>query len=361
MSGKFKPLFNKEGKEKTVAQLPGRHPCECQASKHDLINNCVSCGRIVCSQEGSGPCFHCSELVCTKSEEEILRRDSKKSMKLRQNLMGKTVENSKEKAAIEHKNKLLEFDETCAKRTRVIDDESDYFSTGVGTWLTKKERDAVIKQETTLRDKRFASRRDRKIQLDFCGRQENDLPESMYDEVIHQESKEIAPKALTYGRQRAPKFLKENSSEIVGSVCKEHEISKSRIQYDEQLETMDNGMCLSMHQPWASLLIKGIKKTEGRTWYSSHRGRLWIASTSKQPTRENIDSLESYYRETSGESEFPSSYPTSSLLGCVDVIDVIQPNTEGSSPYEFVCINPQELPLKFTMKGQHKISVIEQS
>lgn len=62
MSRKYRPLFNQDGKEKTVPLLPG-HLCECQASKHSLINNCASCGRVVCSQEGSGPCFFCGDLV----------------------------------------------------------------------------------------------------------------------------------------------------------------------------------------------------------------------------------------------------------------------------------------------------------
>lgn len=43
--------------------LPGRHACNCEASKHPLINNCLSCGRIVCEQERSGPCFTCGSLV----------------------------------------------------------------------------------------------------------------------------------------------------------------------------------------------------------------------------------------------------------------------------------------------------------
>jgi hypothetical protein len=42
----------------------GRHKCNCQATKHDLINNCLKCGRIVCAQEGSGPCFFCFNPVC---------------------------------------------------------------------------------------------------------------------------------------------------------------------------------------------------------------------------------------------------------------------------------------------------------
>ena len=37
--------------------------------------------------------------------------------------------------------------------------------------------------------------------------------------------------------------------------------------------------CISMHQPWASLLVAGIKTVEGRSWSTKHRGPLWIAST----------------------------------------------------------------------------------
>ena len=33
-----------------------------------------------------------------------------------------------------------------------------------------------------------------------------------------------------------------------------------RIQDKELKEMSDDGMCLSMHQPWASLLVAGIKK-----------------------------------------------------------------------------------------------------
>lgn len=54
--------------------------------------------------------------------------------------------------------------------------------------------------------------------------------------------------------------------------------------------------CMSMHQPWASLLIAGIKRHEGRSWYTSHRGRLWIASTAKPVDPEAIKEIEAFYR-----------------------------------------------------------------
>ena len=60
---KYINVFSKEGSERMTIRLPGRNTCECQAAKHKLIGNCLKCGRIVCEQEGSGPCFFCGNLV----------------------------------------------------------------------------------------------------------------------------------------------------------------------------------------------------------------------------------------------------------------------------------------------------------
>ena len=103
----------------------------------------------------------------------------------------------------------------------------------------------------------------------------------------------------------------------------------------------DNGKCLSMHQPWASLLVRGIKQHEGRSWYSAHRGRLWIAATAKEVDPEEIAALEDFYREYHGGSlNFPDEYPSACLLGSVDVGDVMAqddyaeefPDGESQSP-----------------------------
>lgn len=34
---------------------------------------------------------------------------------------------------------------------------------------------------------------------------------------------------------------------------------------------------------------------EGRTWYTSHRGRLWIAAAAKKPTPQEIAGVEAMY------------------------------------------------------------------
>ena len=49
-----------------------------------------------------------------------------------------------------------------------------------------------------------------------------------------------------------------------------------RVQDPDITSLADHGMCLSMHQPWASLLTAGIKTVEGRPWPTNHRG-MYVA------------------------------------------------------------------------------------
>ena len=82
---KFIPIEEAEKKQRNMDSNnkggKGRK-CDCQAVKHDLVNNCTNCGKIVCALEGSGSCSFCGSLVVTKEEAEILSRGSIKSEKL---------------------------------------------------------------------------------------------------------------------------------------------------------------------------------------------------------------------------------------------------------------------------------------
>ena len=125
-----------------------------------------------------------------------------------------------------------------------------------------------------------------------------------------------------------------------------------------------------IHARWASLLVRGIKQHEGRSWYSAHRGRLWIAATAKECEDSDVAELEAFYTSHHpGKIHLPTSYPSACLLGCVDVLDVLPqdeyraayPNGESHSPFVFVCAEPQELLVKFTVKGKHKIWKLEKN
>ena len=130
------------------------------------------------------------------------------------------------------------------------------------------------------------------------------------------------------------------------------------------------------------MFILYIFRHEGRSWYASHRGRLWIHAGAKEPDQDTISSMERFYKERSSgmkkkefdqyriyhyldddQLDFPTEYPTSVLLGCVDVIDCLDrdtyleqyPTGESDSEYILICENPQELFFKLPMRGQHKI------
>merc|ERR1711997_924270 len=68
------------------------------------------------------------------------------------------------------KNRLLEYDRTSEKRTKVIDDESDYFSVDAYKWMTPEQKSKLKEKEKEIREKRHGSRLDRKIDFDFAGR-----------------------------------------------------------------------------------------------------------------------------------------------------------------------------------------------
>ncbi|XP_028172887.1 activating signal cointegrator 1 [Ostrinia furnacalis] len=389
---KFVNLYSQEGKNAQVVLLKGRNHCDCQASKHELINNCLQCGRVVCKQEGSGPCLFCGNLVCTPEEQKELNLKTKASAKLKESLMERARPQGWQ-AALSHRDRLLEYDRTSERRTHVTHDDSDYFSAN-SVWLNAAEKEKLEKYQESLHEKKHASRLAKKMTFDFAGRQvvedntiDYDVDEDKIREMSGGSGTTAPPGFINHallgtdgGRDVAPGVnasLLQFDSAVEGqgyaaAVMKAPSLSQApRVQDPELQEMSDTGRCLSMHQPWASLLVDGIKMHEGRTWYSSHRGRLWIASTAKPPDQDTIRALENQYRVLYPEKQlkFPSFYPTGCLLGCVTVDDCLPqedyqkkyPDGESDSPYVFICSNPVSLRLRFPIKGQHKIYALDKT
>lgn len=371
---KYVNLYSQDGKSETVL-LKGRHKCTCEGKRHALINNCLECGRIVCMQEGAGPCFFCGNLVCSPKDQTILLHSNKQSDQLYNTLINQKLPKEVEDS-IKQRDRLLEYDRFGTQGTKVIDDECDYYQTN-NLWLSADKREQLKKLEEEKNAKRHMSRLDRKVNVtfDFMGREVvEEKPEDDYDEFDENLFVDISDSRFLNELDGSnvcmdvecsrPIYVESDEPKSCVTKSKVSSKMKTIVQDKEYLEMSDLGVCLSMHQPYASLLVAGIKMHEGRTWYSSHRGRLWIAATAKPPTKEDISSLEQTYRILKNEKiRFPESYPTSCLLGCVTVTNVlsqeeyrkIYPNGESESPYVFICENFQTLPMKFPISGKHKI------
>ncbi|XP_058803525.1 activating signal cointegrator 1 [Phymastichus coffea] len=354
--------------QSTLSDEKARNLCDCEATKHPLINNCINCGRIVCLSEGPGPCFFCGHSVNYYNTTAPLSNLNKNSDKMQKFPYDEIVIPEEESETLKLRNKLLEFDKNCASRTSVIDDECDYYQAN-NLWLTKQQREQWKKLEQNIQQEKHKSRLHQKISVDFTGRvitEENPLEiynkMNSIDDCRNFESLCNAHSS-NFELSKGPIYV-DNDSLSSNYVNRDNDIHINRVQDKGILEICDQGVCLSMHQPYASLLVRGIKKTEGRTWYSSHRGRLWIASGTKKPSTEEIKFVEDMYRHTSKEEiQFPKSYPTGCLLGCITVTDVLSqeeynkfyPEDKVSSPYIFICEKHFELPIKYPIQGKHKI------
>jgi hypothetical protein len=82
---------------------------------------------------------------------------------------------------------------------------------------------------------------------------------------------------------------------------------------------------LSIKQPWASLIAKGIKDVENRTWRTNFRGRIFIHASQKisvgvRYTPEQDEKLCSV--NDAGESG-----PRGAIIGEVEIIDCIDNST----------------------------------
>uniref|UniRef100_A0A8C5K2D2 Thyroid hormone receptor interactor 4 n=1 Tax=Jaculus jaculus TaxID=51337 RepID=A0A8C5K2D2_JACJA len=403
---KFVNLYTREGQDKLAVLLPGRHPCDCLGQKHKLINNCLICGRIVCEQEGSGPCLFCGTLV--KSFFPLypiyLKKQKQTNKKLWMENSGKVDISSKDllphqesriksglEKAIKHKEKLLEFDRTSIRRTQVIDDESDYFASDSNQWLSRLERETLQKREEELRELRHASRLSKKVTIDFAGRKilEEENPLAEYHSRLDETIQAIASGTLNQPLNKLDRSSEEPLGVLVnpnlyqsppqwvdypGATSQKRTLPSTefslyqhqlRVQDQEFQEGFDGGWCLSMHQPWASLLVRGIKRVEGRSWYTPHRGRLWIAATGKKPSPQEVSELQATYCLLRGKGNTKiNPFP----IGCSwsgDFYQQCKPDSntyefpdisqESDSPFVFICKNPQEMVVKFPIKGNPKI------
>ncbi|KAI7904135.1 putative zinc finger motif, C2HC5-type-domain-containing protein [Cokeromyces recurvatus] len=163
-----------------------RKTCNCQATKHPLLivaPNCLSCGKIICTAEGVGPCTFCGSPVLSKEQQIALiaQAKRKRAEEKRAKNQPKRVLSTPQKSGMaayasklggsmlspyqssdeddimmqnrlkaeQHKDKLLEFQRTSAQRSTVIDQATDFElpTDQSNPWLTPQERALALKKQ----------------------------------------------------------------------------------------------------------------------------------------------------------------------------------------------------------------------
>ncbi|KAK6148536.1 hypothetical protein DH2020_019448 [Rehmannia glutinosa] len=151
-------------------------PCSCQARRHRLVSNCLSCGKIICEQEGEGPCNYCGALVLREGSTYAGLDE------------GVTLVTDAEAAAEAFAKRLVEYDRNSAARTTVIDDQSDYYEIEANSWLSIEEKELLKKKREELEEAERAQRSKVVISFDLLGRKvllnENEASEEMQNSIL---------------------------------------------------------------------------------------------------------------------------------------------------------------------------------
>ncbi|XP_021733824.1 activating signal cointegrator 1-like [Chenopodium quinoa] len=145
-----------EAAKGTIVYQQGK-PCSCQARRHRLVSNCLSCGKIVCEQEGEGPCNFCGALVLKEGSTYAGLEVSA------------VPETEAEVAANAYAKRLVDFDRNAAARTSVIDDQSDYYDEG-NSWLSMEEKELLRKKQEEIKADEEAKRKRVVVAFDLVGR-----------------------------------------------------------------------------------------------------------------------------------------------------------------------------------------------
>lgn len=90
---------------------------------------------------------------------------------------------------------------------------------------------------------------------------------------------------------------------------------------------------LSIHQPWAWLIVNGYKTIENRSWNTKYRGPVLIHASKNVRTRDYCNAVNLLHRECLGIS-LPNidSLEHSGIVGIATITDCV---TQSDSPFFF--------------------------
>jgi hypothetical protein len=106
-----------------------------------------------------------------------------------------------------------------------------------------------------------------------------------------------------------------------------------------------------IRQPWAWLIVNGIKDIENRSWTTRYRGTLLIQASASLPTKRNLEEIRLFARKQ--RVELPEDFETGGIVGMVQLEDCVTSSRSKwfEGPVGWVLSHPKRLQF-MPMKGQ---------
>jgi hypothetical protein len=113
---------------------------------------------------------------------------------------------------------------------------------------------------------------------------------------------------------------------------------------------------LTVRQPWASLIVAGVKRVENRSWPTRYRGRLWVHAAQSRPEGWSWeDVLADFGLAVPQGLPAWDDLPSGAVVGSVEVYDCLDVDAVedafAGGPWCWMLRDPRPLAVPFTCKG----------
>lgn len=108
---------------------------------------------------------------------------------------------------------------------------------------------------------------------------------------------------------------------------------------------------LTVKQPWASLIMTGIKDIENRSWITDYRGPIFIHAGQKWDSDPLPEGVEVPYPKLWTETALPKGV----ILGTVELVDIVTNSKSDwaiEGEHHWVLRNPDHLSAPIPWRGQ---------
>lgn len=119
----------------SILNSRNRRSCDCEAQVHELLENCLNCGRLTCTAEGPGKCFSCGSIVLDEKQRERLQKHID------------IVQSASSRKAGSSSNSR--------RSTQIIDNQFDYFAVDSKKHLSESEKQILRSDIEDLRNRRY--------------------------------------------------------------------------------------------------------------------------------------------------------------------------------------------------------------
>lgn len=115
---------------------------------------------------------------------------------------------------------------------------------------------------------------------------------------------------------------------------------------------------ITIKQPWASLIVHGIKDIENRTWRTNFRGRVLIHSSGSYGKKFKVNLTDEQAKEaftTIAKECMFGCLPFGSIIGSIEIVDCVQNHPSiwaDKGVYNWVLANPVLFKKPIPAKGR---------